>query len=144
MSEIKYPPRLGENVAIMSNAFVDDSAQITIGDNTFIGGHVKIYRHHHNEGKHIWINKPDEECETIAYPMTIGKHVFIGYGAFILPSCMSIGDYALIGAMSVVTKNVPACEVWAGHPARRIRTRLLVDGVDKNYEELKERDGYLG
>jgi acetyltransferase-like isoleucine patch superfamily enzyme len=54
-------------------------------------------------------------------PITIGNHVFVGHSSVILPG-VSIGDYSIIAAGSVVTKDVPAFEIWGGNPARRIGT----------------------
>jgi acetyltransferase-like isoleucine patch superfamily enzyme len=56
-------------------------------------------------------------------PIAIGNDVWIGHGAFILPG-VTIGDGAVIGAMSVVTKNVAPYVIVAGNPATARRTRL--------------------
>ena len=56
-------------------------------------------------------------------PISIGNDVWIGHGAFILPG-VTIGDGAVIGAMSVVTKNVAPYAIVAGNPATVRRTRL--------------------
>lgn len=53
----------------------------------------------------------------------IGKDVFIGMNTIISKPC-SIGEGAIIGAGSVVTKDIPANEIWAGNPARLIKKRL--------------------
>lgn len=52
----------------------------------------------------------------------IGKNVFIGLNT-IITNAVTIGDRAVIGAGSIVTKNIPEGEVWAGNPARFIRNR---------------------
>jgi putative colanic acid biosynthesis acetyltransferase WcaF len=54
--------------------------------------------------------------------ITIGEDVFIGARAFILPG-INVGDYALVAACAVVTKDVAPGDVVAGNPARVIRTR---------------------
>lgn len=65
--------------------------------------------------------------------LSIGNDVWIGYGAIILPSVRRIGNGAVIGAGSVVSKNVPAYAVVAGNPATIVkyrfsaRTRKLVE-----------------
>ena len=56
-------------------------------------------------------------------PITIGNDVYIGHGACIMPG-VTVGDGAVIGAMAVVTKNVPPYGIVAGNPARLIRSRL--------------------
>lgn len=50
----------------------------------------------------------------------IGSNVFVGMNTLIVSS-VNIGEYAVIGAGSVLTKNVPPSEIWAGNPARLIR-----------------------
>lgn len=64
----------------------------------------------------------------------IGNHVKIGYGAVILPG-IKIGDHAIVGANSVVTKDVPNGCVVAGSPARIIRTGIKIsdNGILENY-----------
>jgi dTDP-4-amino-4,6-dideoxy-D-glucose acyltransferase len=59
----------------------------------------------------------------------IGRHVVVGARSVILPG-VTIGDYAAIGAMSLVRRDVPAGEIWGGNPLRFIRKR--------NGERLKE------
>lgn len=54
-------------------------------------------------------------------PVKIGSNCFIGQRAFILPG-ITIGDNVIVGAGSVVTKDIPSNEVWAGNPARCIGT----------------------
>jgi acetyltransferase-like isoleucine patch superfamily enzyme len=59
-------------------------------------------------------------------PITIGNHVWVGQGARILKG-VSIGDGAIVGAGSVVTKDVPAATVVAGSPARAIASNVRWD-----------------
>ena len=65
-------------------------------------------------------NFNDPSLQLITKPITIGKNSFIGARAMILPG-VSIGDQAIVGAMSVVTKNIPSDQVVAGNPAHKIR-----------------------
>lgn len=65
--------------------------------------------------------------------ITVGNDVWIGYGAVILPE-VEIGDGAIIGARSVVTKDVEPYEIVAGNPARHIRYRF----DEEKREELLE------
>jgi len=53
-------------------------------------------------------------------PIVIGNDVFVGANTIILKG-VTIGDRAIIGAGSVVTKNIPADEIWGGNPAKFIR-----------------------
>ncbi len=64
----------------------------------------------------------DPSLQLITKPITIGKNSFIGARAMILPG-VSIGDQAIVGAMSVVSKDVPDHHVVAGNPAKNIEER---------------------
>ena len=63
----------------------------------------------------------DPNMQLITEKIIIGKNSFIGARAMELPG-VEIGENAIIGAQSVVTKNVPANDISAGNPARKIRT----------------------
>lgn len=54
----------------------------------------------------------------------IGKRVYVGMNTLIVKP-VSIGDDAIVGAGSIVTRDIPAGEVWAGNPARFIKRRDL-------------------
>ena len=64
----------------------------------------------------------DPSLQLITKPITIGKNSFIGARAMILPG-VSIGNQAIVGAMSVVSKDVPDHQVVAGNPAKKIGER---------------------
>jgi len=113
---------------ISARAHIDYKGKVIIGNHTMISHDVEIITHHHNESKYRWTKK--RESKEVLLGIDIGKHVFIGLGAIILASCRSIGDNSIIGAGSVVTKDVPANEVWVGNPARKIRERKIVKGKD--------------
>jgi acetyltransferase-like isoleucine patch superfamily enzyme len=57
-------------------------------------------------------------------PLTIGSDVWIGLGVTICPGCRSIGDGAIVGAGSVVTRDIPSYTIVGGNPARLIRRRF--------------------
>ncbi|MCR5183712.1 MAG: hypothetical protein K6B46_03325 [Opitutales bacterium] len=88
--------------------------QISIGSKTCIGDDVRILT-----GTHDIFS---EEFHLVKKPVKIGSCVWIATGATILPGVM-IGDGAVVGACSVVTKNVEPWTVVAGNPARVIRKR---------------------
>ena len=66
----------------------------------------------------------DPCLQLITKPITIGKNSFIGVRATILPG-VTIGDWAIIGAMSVVCKDVPNHQIRAGNPATKIGERAI-------------------
>ncbi len=103
---------LGDGVVISRRVSIDISGDVTIGAGTVVSEDAVIYTHGHEPGdlSRKWVS-----------PLVIGPNVWIGARAIILPGCSSIGDGATIGAGAVVTHDVPAGEVWAGNPARRIR-----------------------
>ena len=101
--------------------FNTESGKITVGENTVFGEQVMVLT-----GKHLNI---DEACEKSidlhAVPengrdVNIGCGCYIGSGAIIIGP-VQIGDFSVIGAGSVVTKNIPKKTFYAGNPARMIR-----------------------
>ena len=66
----------------------------------------------------------DPSLQLITKPITIGKNTFIGARAMILPG-VSIGNQAIVGAMSVLSKDVPDHQIVAGNPAKKIGERAI-------------------
>jgi putative colanic acid biosynthesis acetyltransferase WcaF len=64
----------------------------------------------------------DPSLQLITKPITVGKNSFIGARAMILPG-VSIGAQAIVGAMSVVSKDVPDHQIVAGNPAKKVGER---------------------
>lgn len=110
-----YNIRLGRNTFINFNCVFLDCAPIEIGDNLQMGPAVQIYTAAHPL-------EADVRRSGLEYarPIRIGHDVWIGGGAIILPG-VTIGDRSVIGAGSVVVRDVPAAKVVAGNPARIIR-----------------------
>lgn len=106
---------LGKSVFINTNCTFLDGAEIRIGDYTLIGPNVQLYTPHHPLNA-VERRDPVES----AFPITIGKDCWIGGGAIVCPG-VTIGDRVIVGAGSVVTKDVPSDTVVAGVPARFIR-----------------------
>ncbi len=75
---------------------------------------------------------PDELDSLKAEPVTIGNDVWIGYGCIVLPG-VNIGDNAIIGAGSVVTKDIPANCMAAGNPCtvKKTELKLIQNGVQE-------------
>ena len=66
----------------------------------------------------------DPALQLIVNKITIEPHAFIGVRAMIMPG-VKVGKNSVVGAMSVVTKNVPSDQVFTGNPARKIGVRSL-------------------
>lgn len=110
---------IGSNVGISQSTLVAH-ANITIGDNVKIGGGTCIYTSDfHSLNANIRRTKNDMKSRKIS-PVKIGNDVFIGAKCIILKG-VEIGDRSIIGAGSVVTRNIPKDEIWAGNPARFIK-----------------------
>lgn len=110
-----YNITFGKNVFINFGCTILDCASVHIGENTLIGPQVQIYTATHPL-------QPQKRLEGLeaAKGITIGKNVWIGGGAIILPGIW-VGDNAVIGAGSVVTHDVQEGAVVAGNPAKVIR-----------------------
>ncbi len=101
----------------MSNSTICAAVRIVIHDETFIGGGCDIYD---SDFHPIDPDDRDAELPPAVAPIEIGPRAFIGSHVIILKG-VRIGEGAVIGAGSVVTRNVPAFEIWAGRPARFLR-----------------------
>lgn len=106
-----------DNVGI-SNITIVAETSVRIGKYTNIGGSTKIYdTDFHSLDPVVRLNG---DTDVKSRPVNIGKNVFVG-GHVIILKGVTIGDGAIIGAGSVVTKDVPANEIWAGNPATFIK-----------------------
>ena len=112
--------KIGNNVG-MSGTVIVAHKEIVIEDNVKIGGNVCIY-----DSDFHSLNKKDRKEQQIDIAHTnrksilIGKDVFIGAHTTILKGA-HIGEGSIIGACSVVVKDIPSNEIWAGNPAKFIR-----------------------
>lgn len=112
-----YNIRMERGVFLNYNCVILDVTVVVIGEGTQIGSAVQILTADHPRD-------PQERRAGLEYgrPVTIGSNVWIGSGALILPG-VSVGDDAIIGAGSVVTRNVPSGATVAGNPARRLERK---------------------
>ena len=111
---------LGNRVGMSGTALVCHNA-ITIADDVTIGGNTVIYdTDFHSLDRRERAGYADNALANTA-PVFINQGAFIGAHVTILKG-VSIGRNAVIGAGSVVTKSVPAGEIWAGNPARQVGT----------------------
>ena len=105
--------KVGKGVFINSGCCFQDQGGIEIGDNTLIGQQVVIATLNHD-----FI--PEKRGNMTPSPVKIGKNVWIGAHATILPN-VTIGDGAIVAAGAVVTKDVPPKTIVAGVPARILK-----------------------
>ena len=122
-SFVRYPWRvsLGSRVAInrgceLYPSMQTDQGLITLEDNVVLGPGVIIFSSGHD---YTALHLPD-----ISAPVKVGKYAWIGGKSIILPG-VTIGEGAIIGAGSVVTKDIPAYTVAVGNPAKVIKNRTL-------------------
>ncbi len=106
---------LGERVYFNFNCVVLDVCRVTIGSFSLFGPAVQIYTALHP------LNAELRRREEYGRPVSIGTDVWVGGGAKILPG-VRIGSRAVIGAGSVVTRDVPDDVFAAGNPCRVIRS----------------------
>lgn len=106
---------VGDNFFANTNLVILDGAKVKIGNNVFIAPHVGIY----TAGHPLDVAQRNEGLE-YAYPITIGDNVWIGAGVSILPG-VTIGNDTVIGAGSLVNRDIPSGVVAAGNPCKVIR-----------------------
>ena len=106
---------LGKNVFINSNCYFMDGAKITVGDNVFIGPSCGFYTANHP----LDYQTRNQGIEQ-ALPILIGNNVWLGGNVIVLPG-VEIGDGCVIGAGSVVTKDIEANSIATGVPCKVIK-----------------------
>lgn len=117
--EVQKNAAIGKNCKISSHAFICEG--VTIGDNCFIGhGVVFINDNHPRSVRPDGTMETEEDWSERLVRTNIENNVSIGSNATILGK-ITIGEGSIIGAGSVVTKNVPSNQTWVGNPARMIR-----------------------
>lgn len=111
-----YNLKVGEKVFFNFNCVVLDVAKVTIGSRTLFGPNVQIYT-----ATHPIDHKERASGLEYAKPIAIGEDVWVGGSAVICPG-VTIGDRSVIGAGSVVTRDIPADVFAAGNPCKVIRS----------------------
>lgn len=121
---------LGKNVYVNFNSTFVDDAQIYIGDGAMLAPNVTIVA-----ASHPMSPKLRAEGYGCNKPVYIGKNVWIASNVTILPG-VHIGDNSVIGAGSVVTKDVPESVFAAGNPAKIIREITKDDDIYYDHGKL--------
>jgi acetyltransferase-like isoleucine patch superfamily enzyme len=102
----------------LSNCTIIAYERISIGPSAFLGGGTRVYdSNFHPLDLRKRVSRSDPP---LTKPVDIGAGAFVGGHSLILKG-VSIGDRAIVGAGSVLTRSVPADEIWAGNPARFVR-----------------------
>ena len=102
---------IGKNVTVMNGVLMMSAGGITIEDNVMIAANVQLISNNHD---------PYDRYVITCKPILIKEGAWIGAGATILPG-VTIGKYAIIGANSIVSKNIPDYGVAVGSPAKVIK-----------------------
>lgn len=111
--------KIGKNVKVHDYSFIFAQETLTIGDNTLISPHVFITDFNHKIPHSTHWHLLASKTGYINSRVSIGNHVWIGANVVILPG-VTIADDTVIGAGSVVTKNISKGSIAVGNPARVI------------------------
>lgn len=109
---------MGKRTIIMQASYINPTMPITIGDDSGIGGHCLLFTHG------SWNSILDGYPVKFA-SINIGKKVWLPWRVFVMPG-VSIGDGVVVGADSMINKNVPANSLVAGSPAKIIKENFPV------------------
>lgn len=110
-----YNIEIGENFFMNMNCVILDGAKVTFGDNVFVAPGCGFY----TAGHPLDAEQRNKGLE-YARPIKVGSNVWIGGNVCVLPG-VTIGDNSVIGAGSVVTRDIPSGVVAAGNPCQVIR-----------------------
>lgn len=138
---------IGNNTYINYNCCFLDSAKVIIGDYVYMGPNCNIFTPCHPI--HHELRK--EKVTEYALPVTVGSHSWIGGDVVITPG-VTIGENCVIGAGSVVTKDIPDNSIAVGNPCKVIRqvndkdreyiNSLILDDETKD-SKYKQENGYV-
>lgn len=130
----------GFNISVGKNFYANfgcvmlDPGEITVGDNVLFGPRVSIYT-----ARHAFDAKERAAGACFAKPVKIGNNVWVGGGVH-MDHGITIGDNSIIGAGSIITRDVPANVVAAGSPCRVIR-EIREDEKTDYFEILQNEYG---
>lgn len=137
--------KVGKNFFGNFNLTIQDDAPVTIGDRCNFGPNVTIVTPQHPllpEERRALKTKDGREVRVCyAQPVAIGNDCWFGANVVVCPG-VTIGDNCVIGAGSVVTKDIPANSIAVGNPCRVLRTLTDVDSM-KHRPELFGEEEYV-
>lgn len=111
-----YNIEIGDNFYANHNLVILDCAKVKIGNNVLIGPNCGIYSAAHPTNCEKRLSGVE-----FAKPITIGNNVWIGGNVCIMPG-VNIGDNTVIGAGSVITKDIPSNVIAVGNPCKAIKS----------------------
>lgn len=123
---------VGDNFFANYNCVILDVAKVEIGDNVFFAPNVAVYT-----AGHPVHHKARNSLYEYGIPVKIGNNVWVGGNTVIMPG-VTIGDNSVIGAGSIVTKDIPSNVIAVGNPCRVLRQ--ITDEDMKFYFKDKEFD----
>jgi UDP-2-acetamido-3-amino-2,3-dideoxy-glucuronate N-acetyltransferase len=115
--EIQKGARIGRNCKISSHSFVCEG--VSIEDDVFVGHHVVFINDRYPKAT-VSSGQLQTDVDWNVVPTTVGRGASIGSGAVILCG-VEIGERSIVGAGSVVVKDIPPLTIVAGNPARILR-----------------------
>lgn len=136
-SDVKIKSNISRDIVVGDFSYIGSGAEICpkvrIGKYTMLATQVSIVGGDHIYDKigipMVFSGRP-ANMETI-----IGNDVWIGHRV-IIKSGVHIGDGAIVGAGSIVTKDVPACEIFFGIPAVKFKNRFIGDSIKKHVDTI--------
>ncbi len=120
-----YNIEIGENFYANHDCVMLDPAKIIFGDNVFVAPQCGFY----TAGHPINVDERNSGLE-YAYPIIVGNNVWFGAHVSVMPG-VTIGDNVVIGAGSVVTKDIPSNVVAVGNPCKVLREITEKDKMKK-------------
>lgn len=135
-----FGAEVGNGVHVYPSAQIWAPWNLRLGDECGVGDSAKLYsqgvitigvRAVISQGAHLCAGTHDYTrtgFPLITRPIEIGAHAWLGAECMVLPG-VTVAEGSVIGARAVVTKDMPAWTVCAGHPCRPIKPRVMVDAA---------------
>lgn len=121
---------MGKRTIIMQASYINPTQPIIIGDDSGIGGHCLLFTHG------SW-NSILEGYPVKFAPITIGKKVWLPWRVFVMPG-VTIGDGVVVGADSLLNKDIPAHSLVAGSPAKIIKSNFPTELTETETKKITE------